>query len=88
VALADVRRQHTKRVDVTLSTDELQDGELERLGALLKRHAGECPMRLLVEVPGLGTAVVRPEAGWSVNPEEALFDELERLLGADRVQLA
>ena len=89
VKLADVRRERTSRVHLHASSALLeQDGVVERLRTAIARHKGGCAVRVHVEVPETGVAVVALGDDWTVTPTDDLLFDLEAVLGADRVLLS
>ena len=64
---------------IRLSTAALEEEEIESLRNVLSKHPGRCPVSLVLETPGHGTAIV--DTAEHVRPASALLDDLEKVLG-------
>ena len=85
--ISDVRRERTQRVGFRLNTDGVDGAQLQELLTICRSYPGACAVTLLVDLPGIGTAVVQPGDGLSIDPVDELMAATERLLGRDRVLL-
>ena len=81
VRLADVRREKTSRVAFRLDASRIEPAGVHRIRELCRAHPGACGVTVLVDLPGVGRAVIKVDAGVSVDPCEGLVAAAERLLG-------
>ncbi len=86
--LAEVRTSATSRVDVAVKASVFDAEAVRVLGRVLREHSGRCPLRFSLEVPGVGVATVEPDDHWTVTPDDALIEALERVQGISRVVLS
>lgn len=74
----------TIRLDGTVAADRI-----EKLGEILRRHPGQCPIQMEVAPASRGDlrVVVRASEQWLVGPSRELYQELCGLLGEENVAL-
>ncbi len=67
----------------------LEENNLEKLGDILSRHRGQCPVNLEVFPAGMSDmrVAVRSAREWSVAPSRLLYSELCKLAGDENVVL-
>ena len=84
--LSDVRQERTRRVELRIDGELLtQSGVIDQIEATLGRHAGGCAVRVHVNVPDAGVAVVGLGEAWKVAATDDLVFELERIVGRERI---
>ena len=78
----DLRERRTRRVELLLRADEVNDDALPTLRTLLKENAGECPVTVVLEdsVGGF-RARVRVAEEWRVTPSRAFVDGVRTWAG-------
>lgn len=86
--IATVRTEHTKRVLLSVTVDQLTGPRLLKLKQIVANHAGGCAMELQVTVPGRYKASVPFHDRFGVTPSDNLMHALERLFGERVAQLA
>ena len=87
ISLEEARRQFTEGITIQLFTAGLEQGVLEALYQLLKRHPGTVPVHLDFVTPDRQTTTLEAGEGCRVNPSDELFQGLEDLLGRDAVHV-
>ena len=75
--LAENRERMTRKVELLLGLDELNNKNLHALGKLLLECKGNCPLTLHLRIPGKGTALL--EGSFPITPSEHFLQELETL---------
>lgn len=76
-------RSATQGLLVLLENDKLEE-RLDPLLTLFRRHAGNCPIKVKIEIEGAEVSVALKDRGQStisVVPSEALCDEVEQIFG-------
>jgi DNA polymerase III alpha subunit/REP element-mobilizing transposase RayT len=89
IPLEDAVEQLTGQITLVLPAAGKGSKFFERLGDVLERHSGGCPMMLRVSPtarPDL-QVVVRTDDKWRLAPSQKLIDELTGLLGEENVFL-
>ena len=77
--LSEVRERRTKAVHLVLEEAELENGQAEKLRALLGESKGSCPVRVHLQVDGRAWATLRLPDPLRVVPDEAFMQGLETL---------
>ncbi|MDY7010492.1 MAG: DNA polymerase III subunit alpha [Planctomycetota bacterium] len=67
----------------------LDENNLEKLGDILSRHRGQCPVHLEVTPAGVSgmRVAIRSAGQWSIAPDRQLYKELCELAGNENVVL-
>jgi DNA polymerase III alpha subunit len=86
--LIDIRRQRTRRIGFIIDGVKTRPETVGQLVESFRAHPGDVPVTLLVDVAGLGRAVIEPGGGLSVSPTDELISAAERLLGRNSVRTA
>ncbi len=86
--LVDIRRQKTRRIGFIIDGVKTRPETVAQLVESFRAHPGDVPVTLLVDVAGLGRAVIEPGGGLSVSPTDDLISAAERLLGRNSVRTA
>jgi DNA polymerase-3 subunit alpha len=94
-ALDELAMRRSSRVRLRLDPSQCGTDELSQLCELLGRHTladaaggqGVADLVVLVQVPDRGEVVIEAARSWRVRPDDALINDLERLLGHGRVAL-
>jgi DNA polymerase-3 subunit alpha len=86
VLLSDTIRAETRAVVLRLSAARHGPDALERLRGVLEACPGTCPVTLSIELEG-GAEATMTVGALRVEPSEAMFGEVEKLLGGRAVEL-
>jgi len=84
--LADAREARAKALVVSVEEAAIDPDRLRALKALLTEHAGPCPVRLVVRVPGAEVEIGLPK--FMTRPCDEVLDGVERLFGRGTASLA
>ncbi len=78
----DLRERRTRRVEILVRADEVNDDALPTLRSLLREHAGACPVTVVMEdAVGGFRARVRAGEEWRVTPSRAFVDGVRAWAG-------
>ena len=86
-AIEDVQRLYTKIVSVDLQTTGLVPELLNDIKTILQKYKGKTPVYISFRDPHGKKAVIDAGHGLMVETQDALFDELELLLGENSVKI-
>ena len=88
VKIDEVQKKYTKQVMVDLQTTGLVSELLAEIKTILQKHKGKTPVMIGFRDPKGKRAVIDAGAGLMVETTDALFDELETLLGENSVKIS
>ncbi len=86
VVLTDAIRAEAKALLFRLRASRHAPEDVERLRAVLEGCPGACSVTLAIEIEG-GAEVILGVPGMRVEPSDAMYAEIEKLLGAKVVEL-
>ena len=87
VKLSDLRRDHTKKVILSVNADHVNPAHLHKLRDLCRAHPGRCSVSLEVVISGVGRATVLAHQSLVVDPADEFLAAAERVLGPGAVRL-
>lgn len=77
--LEDLRRSRTRFIDIDLNASSLENGHLEALRSLLRKHKGSVAVRLGLMGEGGEQIFVKTAARFKANPTDAFLKEFNAL---------
>ncbi len=86
-SLAEIRAERAKEVHFTFRTEDLNNGQLDALFAILREHKGHCIPYLHLEIPERSKTIMRLPEEWNLHPTEELIESLERMFGDNPTSL-
>ena len=86
--IEDVPKLYTKQVHVDLQTTGLVTELLGEIKTILQKYKGKTPVMVSFRDPKGKRAVIDAGVGLQVETSDALFDELENLLGENSVKIS
>ena len=86
--LADAPKLFTERLSVHLSSAQAEGEKLPLLKDLLRRHPGQTPLNICVELPDGEKIFVAAHSDFGVAPSQAFFHAVAHLLGEDSLYIA
>lgn len=87
VPIGEVQKKYTKQVSVDLQTTGLVPELLNEIKVILQKYKGKTPVFIAFRDPKGKKAIIDAGAGLMVETSDALFDELEALLGENSVKI-
>lgn len=87
VKIEEVQQKYTKQVMVDLQTTGLVPELLGEIKTILQKHRGKTPVMIAFRDPKGRRAVIDAGTGLAVSTSDALFDDLEALLGENSVKI-
>lgn len=87
VKMEEVQQKFTKQVMVDLQTTGLVPELLKEIKIILQKHKGKTPVMIAFRDPKGKRAVIDAGHALMVDTNDALFDELEALLGENSVKI-
>ncbi len=87
VKMEEVQQKFTKQVMVDLQTTGLVPELLNEIKTILQKHKGKTPVMIAFRDPKGKRAVIDAGHALMVDTHDALFDELEALLGENSVKI-
>ncbi|MDP2043896.1 MAG: hypothetical protein Q8K15_01855, partial [Candidatus Omnitrophota bacterium] len=72
---------------MNINLSGIRENIFETLKALLVSHGGNCPVYLRLDTPAKSRVQLIVGEGLFVNPSQQLIDELDELLGEERLSL-
>ncbi len=88
VKIEDVPKLYTKQVHVDLQTTGLVTELLNDIKVILQKYKGKTPVMVSFRDPQGRRAMIDAGVGLQVETSDALFDELEALLGENSVKIS
>jgi len=86
-SLEDARSSRVRELRLTVEETQLDSGLKKLLSETLRTAGGgQCPVVMRYR-QAQGSALMRLGTQWSVNPSDALLDQLRGLMGGDAVEL-
>ncbi len=86
VLLTDTIRAEARAVTLRLTSARHRPEQLAKLKAILEQSAGNCPVQVSIELEGKAEAVLAIP-GTRVEPTDAFYAQIERLLGGRVIEL-
>jgi DNA polymerase-3 subunit alpha len=86
VLLSDTLRTETRGVTLRLSAARHAPSDVERLRAVLVACQGSCPVDVVVDLEG-GMEAVLALPKYKVEPSDAMFAQIEKVLGGHAIEL-
>lgn len=87
IPLNEARKKYTSAIEVNLKTAGLEENTLESLKETLMHHPGKTPVYLNFINPNGKKQKMMVNDGIKVLAEEALFEEIEEIIGQDAVSI-
>jgi len=84
--LDELREHEADAVQLRLEAAEVSDELVERLRGAIETHRGDAPLYFEIGRPGQYRVVVLAQSAHRVRPSRQLSQELEAILGPDRVR--
>jgi DNA polymerase-3 subunit alpha len=85
--LADLQAQSISRVSIQVTTRDASAESLRQLRDVLHRHAGPCPVHLMLMIPDHSESVIAVGPDLRVLPSAQLVGDVEALIGKGTVAL-
>ena len=82
--LEQVRERYAKRLSLTVTPQNLKEGELDRIHMLINQNPGSCKVFVTLKVDG-GQELLLRSKKMQVHPAPGLLKELRSILGRENV---
>jgi DNA polymerase-3 subunit alpha len=87
LTLPDACAKLVREIHVVLRSGQSDPGLLDRILEVVSKHRGNAPFCLLVQVPGLGEALLESSENFHVKPSLELLTELRAVAGPGHVRI-
>lgn len=88
LTMDQAQRELTKGLHVMFSMGTHGSEEVDAVARILQRARGSCPVFITVKDPDGKRTVLKASQGFAINPANLPMEELEMIIGKDRIRFA